>query len=106
MYATIRRYSVDEQQMDELLHKIDTEFAEMVSGRDGFVAYQALDGGDGHLTTITVFTDEEASMNTNLLAAQWIRDSLGSIGIERTEAFGGSVAVSRAAQALLEPAHH
>jgi hypothetical protein len=40
------------------------------------------------------------------MAAELVREYLGPFQSERLEAFGGEVTVSRAAEKLLEPAHH
>jgi hypothetical protein len=105
MYASIRRYRVDADQMDDLLHRVDTEFAEEISAQDGFVAYECLDC-DGELVTITMFRDRSAAEDSAQMAAAWIRDNLADYRIERTDMMTGEVAVSRARESVLEPAHH
>ena len=47
MYCSVRRYRTDPGQMDELMHRIDEGFCEQLERGPGFVAYQALDCGDG-----------------------------------------------------------
>jgi hypothetical protein len=106
MYASIRRYRVDASQMDGLLHRVDTDFAEQISASDGFVAYECVDCGDGELVTISMFRDRMAAEDSAQLAAAWIRDNLAEFDIERTDMMTGEVAVSRAMDAMLEPAHH
>jgi hypothetical protein len=106
MYASIRRYEVDQSAMDDLLHRVDTGFAEEVSARDGFVAYECVDCGDGGLVTISMFRDRAAAEDSAQMAAAWIRDALSDIEIKRTDMMIGEVAVSRARDAVLQPAHH
>ena len=106
MYASIRRYRADASQMDEMLHRVDTEFAERISEQDGFVAYECVDCGNGELVTISMFRDRMAAEDSAQLAAAWIRDALGDFDIERTDLMTGEVAVSRAMDAMLQPAHH
>ena len=62
MYASIRRYRLGKGEMDELLHKVDAEFAEEISRMDGFVAYECVDCGDDQLITISMFRDREGAM--------------------------------------------
>ena len=76
MYASIRRYRSDPAVMDELLHLIDTDFAETVEEIDGFVAYECIDNGAGELCTISVFRDEAAALASVDAAAAWVRDNL------------------------------
>jgi hypothetical protein len=106
VYAMIRRYTADRDVIDEIAHRVDTEFAETISAEPGFVDYQVVDCGNGTLCSITMFDSEDGARRSNQLAAQWVEESLSDLRLERTEAFGGEVLVSRAANAVLEPAHH
>jgi hypothetical protein len=106
MYASIRRYGLEPGKMDDLLHRVDTEFAEEISAMDGFVAYEVLDCGNDELMTISMFQDRQGAEASVQAAAVWIRDNLPDIRIDRTDARTGEVAVSRAREAVLEPAHH
>jgi quinol monooxygenase YgiN len=106
MYATIRRYRVSADAMDELLHEVDGDFAESIQQMEGFIAYECLDCGDGTLVTISTFRDREGAEASTEAAAAWVRDKISSrIAIERVEALTGEIAVSRAREALLEPTH-
>lgn len=106
MFATIRRYRVSAGSMDELLHEIDTGFAEQIQEMDGFIAYECLDCGDGLLMTISTFRDRAEAEASTMLAAAWVRDELADrYVLERLDATTGEIAVSRAREALLEPAH-
>ena len=57
MFASIRRYRLQRGSMDDLLHLVDTDFAETIAEVDGFVAYEVIDLGDGELMTLSVFRD-------------------------------------------------
>jgi hypothetical protein len=106
MYASIRRYRTDPAAIDDLLHMIDTDFAEQVQDIDGFVAYECLDCGDGMLCTISVFRDEAGVERSVEAAGAWVRDALSKYDIERLDVMNGELAVSRARREMLEPAHH
>jgi hypothetical protein len=106
MYANVRRYRCDPGQVDELMHLIDTDFAERVSGESGFCDYQACDCGDGMLMTISIFEDESGAERSTELASDFIKERLSDFEIERLDVTMGEVQVSRAAQLMLEPAHH
>jgi hypothetical protein len=106
VHAMVRRYSVNEREIDEVAHRVDTEFAETISREPGFVDYQLIDCGDGTICSITIFDTEEGARRSNQLAGEWVEESLADVRLERTAAFGGAVMVSRAASAVLEPAHH
>lgn len=106
MFATIRRYRLDTGSMDALLHEIDVGFAEMIQQHDGFVAYEVLDCGDGMVTTISTFTDHDAAEATTEAAAGWIREHLADFDMERLSVETGEIAVNRAREEMLVPAHH
>ncbi len=106
MYASVRRYRVGSGSMDELMHRVDRDFAESLARQPGFVAYQLIDGGDGTLTTISTFRDAAGAEESIELAAQWVKEELADFEIERLQALAGEVGVSRAVADMLEPAHH
>jgi hypothetical protein len=87
------------------MHTVDRVFAELIGGMDGFEAYHALDCGRGEIISLSMFRDQPATEQSDERALQFVGEYLGSFDIERTEVLGGEVRVSRAAAALLEPAH-
>ena len=54
---------------------------------------------------MTVCLDEEACERSVMMSAEFLRDDLSDIEIERLEALDGAVSVSRARDQVLEPAH-
>jgi hypothetical protein len=105
MYAMIRRYSVADEDVPELMHRCDVEFADQLGGQPGFMDYQLFAGGDGTATSITIFETEDQARASTELASRWVSSSLSDLRIDRLEVFGGEVEVSRAADSVLEPAH-
>ena len=71
----------------------------------GFVAYECVDCGDGIVCSMTVCMDQESSGRSVMMSAEFVRDELADIEIERLEALDGEVGVSRARDQVLEPAH-
>ena len=105
MYCSIRKYRMDADRVDELMHRVDEGFAEDIQSLPGFVAYQVLDCGDGDVVTVSTFHDEDGAEESVGAAAAWIRDNLSDVEIERVDAFVGETKVSRAIAEMLEPAH-
>ena len=105
MYASMRTYRV-KGSIDDLMHRIDRDFAESLSQEPGFIAYQAIDMGSGRISTLSVFRTRDQADASNELAAQWVTEELSDFEIERMGVMGGEVMVSRASAGLLEPAHH
>jgi hypothetical protein len=106
MYASIRRYRMGAGSIDDVMHLADMEFADRLADQPGFVDYQLLDTGDGTITSMTIFETEDQCLASNDMAADWVRERLADFQVERFEVFGGEVMVSRAAEKVLEPAHH
>ena len=106
MYASIRRYRMGAGSMDDAMHLADTELADRLAEEPGFVDYQVVATGDDTITSMTIFEDEDQCLASNDMAAQFVREHMGPFQIERLDVFGGEVMVSRAAEKVLEPAHH
>jgi hypothetical protein len=110
MYASVRKYSVDADRVEELMHRVDERFADRLAEMPGFVAYQVVDAGvdrtgEGRLFAITLCSDREAADRSAELAAEFVRDELGDIELERVEAATGEVSVNRAVSEVLEAGH-
>jgi hypothetical protein len=110
MYASVRKYLVEADRVDELMHRVDETFAPRLEEMPGFVAYQVIDAGEdrvgkGLVFSVTVCSDREAAERSVEMAAEFVRDDLGDVEIERLEAASGEVSVSRAVSEMLEAAH-
>ncbi|MBE1583802.1 hypothetical protein ACFPOI_33730 [Nonomuraea angiospora] len=114
MHAFIRGYRMGTGSIDDLMRKVNRQFANQLSaGGDaasdapvqvpaGIVSYQAIATGDDTIVTVTVFETEEACRR----AEQGVRDirlSLAEFQVEETHTFTGEVMLSRASEALLTP---
>ena len=106
MYCSVRRYRMGAGSIDDLMHRVDVDFADALAQQPGFVAYQAVDCGGGEVMSITMFRDEAGAEESVELAAQWVQENLAEFQLERTEVIAGEAMVSRAAAEVLEPAHH
>jgi hypothetical protein len=96
MYASIRKYQVDEGQMPEVMRRVDEVFASRLEESPGFAGYYAVDCGNRILITVTLGDDRDAVDRSAEMAAEFVRDELSGIDIERLEAAAGEVSVSRA----------
>jgi hypothetical protein len=105
MFASIRRYRLNSGDMRELARRVDTDFAEQLSGRHGFVSYEFVDGGEGQIVTVSMFADADGAAESRDLARQWTEEALRDLDFTRMEALEGEVWVSRAGRDLLEPGH-
>ena len=106
MYANVRQYRVSPDKIDETMHLADTELAERLAAEPGFVAYELMAGEDGSICSMTIFEDRDGAERSEELAAEFVRDHLSGIEIERIGTMTGEVMVSRARDRVLEAAHH
>ena len=106
MYASVRTYRFGAGSIDDLMHRVDRDFAESLAQEPGFIAYQCVDLGGGKICSISVFRDAAQAEESNELAAEWVTGELGEFRIDRMGVMAGEVMVSRASADMLEPAHH
>ena len=107
MFASVRRYRLRSGSIDDLLHLVDTDFAESVQEMDGFLEYQVLECGNGEIITITTFKDRRSAEESASMAADWVRDTLTrKFDLDRLEGFVGEVAISRASADVTVPARY
>lgn len=107
MFASVRRYRLESGSIDDLLHLVDTDFAETVQEMDGFLEYQVVECGTGEIVTITTFRDRRSAEASMEMSADWIRDTLTrQFDLKRFEAFVGEVVISRARDEVTVPARY
>jgi hypothetical protein len=105
-FARVRTYKLDDDELSEVVWRIvDSRLAERIAELDGFVAYFVFSSGTGELTSVSVFRDRAAATESDEIALGFVRDQLADLSIQRTDALGGEIVVSRVTDALLEPIH-
>ncbi len=75
MYISVRRYQVEPQAVEEIMRRVEQEFAPIVSHAPDFVAYYALDAGDGVITSISLFNDPTGADPSPDRSANWVREA-------------------------------
>src|SRR2546423_6094166 len=105
MYTSIRRYRMGNGSIDDLMHRVDTQFADRLQQQLGLLAYQTINTGKGTITTITLFENEEECRRAEK-AAERVRESLAEFQVDILDVFTGEVMVNRATEKMLEPIHH
>lgn len=79
MYAVIRRYRLAEgASVEELMQGVQRGFAPLVARADGFVAFHALDLGDGRIASVSVFDGQDSAEASTRLAADHINRELAT----------------------------
>ena len=107
MFSSVRRYRLESGSIDDLLHLVDSDFAETVQEMNGFLEYQVLECGNGEIITISTFRDRRTAEASMEVAADWVRDTLAAqFDFVRLEGFVGEVAISRAREEVTVPARY
>ena len=73
MFAAIRTYGVTD--IDELSELVQDGFLPIVESVPGFVAYYAIDAGDGIATSITVCEDNAGVDESTSREAAWVEEN-------------------------------
>jgi hypothetical protein len=77
MHITVRRYQEVRGGLDDALRRQLTEgFIPIVQKAPGFIAYYAVDPGDGGLVTISVFENAAEAEESTRMAADFIRENV------------------------------
>ena len=99
MHAVIRRYE-NVSKVDEVLRRIEADWAPRIRQAPGFVAYYAVDAGGGAVASISLFEDRAQAEDAARRAAEWAREQLGSLSPNPPQVTAGEVRVQLAQQPL------
>jgi hypothetical protein len=74
------------------MRQVDEGFTPIIKGAPGFLAYYALDDGNGVLATISIFEDRAGAEESIRMAAEFILEqNLASLLPNPPEVMGGEV---------------
>ena len=73
MFAAIRTYGVTD--IDELSELVKDGFLPIVESVPGFVAYYAVDAGDGIASSITICEDKTGVDESTSREAEWVEEN-------------------------------
>ena len=105
MYLSIRTYRIGSGSVEEALHRVDRDLADVFAREEGFAGYQVVRTGDRTVASVTMFRERAQADASNDLAASWVAEELAEFEVERLGVMGGEVKVSRANADMLVPAH-
>jgi hypothetical protein len=98
MFAVIRRYHTDPDSVDEVARRVNEEFVDIISDMPGFVAYFALNAGQGEIGSVSVFEDQQSAEESNTRAEEWVRQSVGDLLPTPPDYAAGEVVAYKAQQ--------
>lgn len=90
MFASIRRYR---EAPAGFCREIEANFLPILRRQPGFVAYYAIEGADGAVTTVSVFSTAAMAEESDALAADWLASRAGSL-LAPAEVAAGRLAVA------------
>ena len=100
MYAVIRRYRVAEgASVEELMQRVHRGFVPIISRVPGFVAYHAVDLGDGAVVSVSVFDGRDAAEESTRRAADYVDRELAGLFAGPPEVEHGEVGAHAVGQA-------
>ena len=79
MYAAIRQYHTDPASIEEVVRQVNEGFVPLISDMEGFVAYFALDAGQGEFGTVSIFEDQQSAEESNRAAEEWVEQNLSEL---------------------------
>lgn len=71
MYGTIRRYKLNKPK--EFNEKVNASFMKEIRKVPGFISYIAIDEGDGWWASVSLFATREGILQSDKLAAEWVK---------------------------------
>jgi hypothetical protein len=90
-YMSVRRYTT--MGPTDVIVRIVTEgFVPIIRDAPGFIAFYVVDGGDGRLASVSVFTDQAGADASNRMAAGYIAEHLAS-RLSLQDVVAGSIVV-------------
>lgn len=91
MYGTIRRYKVSKPK--EFNERVNSSFINLVRKVPGFISYIAIDEGDGWWASVSLFENKEGIIQSDRVAADWVKQNAADLVSGSPEITAGIVVV-------------
>jgi hypothetical protein len=80
MHATVRQYD-GVQDPAELNRQVTETFLPLMKAVPGFIGYYFIDVGEngGRMVSVSLFDTEEGTLESNRLAAEWVKEHPGLV---------------------------
>ena len=101
MYLTIREYQTNPQSIDEILRQDEQHFVPLITRAPGFRDYYCIDGGNGTLTSVSLFASRFEGEEFNKVGMDWVQKNLGSLLPATPKVTSGEVRIHATAAALV-----
>ena len=94
MHISIRHYRVDPVNVEEIIRRVQDTFTPVIRRAPGFVVFYAVDGGEGRITSISIFEDKAGADASVPLAAAHVARHLTGLFPKAPEVVSGEVRVA------------
>ena len=91
MFAVVRHYHFKPEDGPTIDRMIREEFVPLIRKAKGFIRYYWLDTGKGEGASISVFQDQAGAEESTHLAADYVRDHMSKMVIQKPEIIEGPV---------------
>lgn len=78
MYLTIREYQANPNSVEQILREDEKSFVPAITKAEGFREYYCIAGGNGTLTSVSLFATLSDGEKFNQIAQDWVLQNLGS----------------------------
>ena len=96
MYVTVRRYEgVDEANVEQIIRVAEEGFADIISQAAGFMAFYAIDAGEGVVAAVSVFESRAGAEESDRMAAEFIAEKMAGLMPNAPQITAGEAAVYR-----------
>jgi hypothetical protein len=89
---------MDPDSLDEVVRQVNEGFVPLISEMSGFVAYFALNAGQGEFGSVSVFEDQASAEESNRVAEEWVNENLGELLPTPPDFAAGEVVAYKAKQ--------
>ena len=93
MYAAVRRYD-GVTDTKEVARQVEEHFLPIISEMPGFVAYYAVDAGEGVMVTTSVFEHQDAEEQSSWRAGQFVAEHIAPLSPNPPQITAGDVLVA------------
>jgi hypothetical protein len=91
MYAAVRHYHFDKKDGATIDRMVKEDFVPLIKKARGFVRYYWLDTGNGEGVSVSVFKDKAGADESIRLAAEYVKDHLSIVMVQKPEIIEGPV---------------
>ena len=91
MFAVIRHFHFNTQDGAKIDKMVREEFVPLIKKAKGFIRYYWLDTGKGEGASFSLFEDKAGADESVSLAADFVRDHLSKVVVQKPEVIEGAV---------------